>query len=331
MEENTLLNELREIALRIQIDPKESIGHAAKLDSILKVLSQIKKSYENFLEIELTKNEEFNRISKNSSSILEFLLQELELIAVDVDFGSFEIALAPDVVQKGKILFSDFAMELKESSFKSYKELINGDFRDLKYMSAIGNKYTEEERRKIYKPIFNLTSPDYKVNIKDRDGKVARTIVRPSKEKQRFYLPRVPRELVEDDTSKTVLAYVDVNKEGEEIKLSTRNIKKIHYVEELEHDTYPFTPIEIVFEDFIVEFHERLKCEVTYEDDLYFVANEDLGITAWGESRELAEEAFRFNVYSIYKNFYSEAEENLSNDAIELKELLFRITKKYSG
>lgn len=329
MDNNPILEKLRAIAIRFQIAPKKSVGHAAKLDSIIKVLTDIKKAYQNFLKIELLKNQEFRRLAKNNDSLVNLLIKDLELIAVDIDFGSFEIALAPDIIQKNVLLFSDFAMELKTKSYYAFKDLIEGDFRDYNYITNIGKRYTEEERKQIYQPILSLTNEDFKVNIKDNEGKIVKTITRPGKEKERFYLPKLSTETPES-VKKTVLAYIDVNPEGEEIKLVKKNIRKIHYIEELQHDIYPFAPIEIAHENFLVEFHQQLRCDVSFEDNIYTIRNAPLDITSTGKTREEAEDAFRANIYRLYNDYFFQEDKNLSEEGKKMKEELFRITKKHS-
>ncbi len=66
---NNLLEGLKKIALRFHIDPKNTIGHAARVETVIKVLSDINKSYKNFLEIEFKK---IQTSSKHMSRTINF-------------------------------------------------------------------------------------------------------------------------------------------------------------------------------------------------------------------------------------------------------------------
>ncbi len=60
-----MLDKLRDIAIRFQIDPEMTVGHAAKVPTVIKVLTEMNKSFSNFLEVEFLKNDEFGYILKN--------------------------------------------------------------------------------------------------------------------------------------------------------------------------------------------------------------------------------------------------------------------------
>ncbi len=104
-------------------------------------------------------------------------------------------------------------------------------------------------------------------------------------------------------------------------------MKEILYLEELEHDTYPFKPELIKFQETIFVLTQSLDCIVEYEDDNYIIKNEDLDLLVWADSRKEVEEAFIFSFYSMYKNYYLEDDSNLSEEAIILKEKLKSLIK----
>jgi hypothetical protein len=110
-------------------------------------------------------------------------------------------------------------------------------------------------------------------------------------------------------------------------KLTQSNIKKVLYYEKIEHDTYPFKPEFIRFEDYTFILNGPLTCDIYFEENLYYIENKLLDITVWGESREEVEEAFAFCFYSMYVNYYLEQESALSLDAIELKKNLSNVIK----
>lgn len=327
MQKNNLLNALTQIAIRFQIAPHHSIGHAAKLSSITTVLSKIEHTYQKFIEIELLKNSAFSRVFKSNPMLIQLFIKDLELLAVDVNFRGFELALAPNILQKNQLIFSDTSMELKQTVFDNFKRLITGDFRSTTYIQWIESRYTAPERLRIYRPLFNALSTDYKLNILDKNQKAIRTIVKPEhKQLLDFYLPTPPKATT-PSIHKTVLAYVDLNQTGDEIRFSSRNINKIYHIEELQYDTYPYTPTQIEVEDFIIEFHEKLVCEVAYQKDKYLINNDLLQINVMGKTRAVAIQNFDRTVVELYQKVQVTPEEKLTKDNKLIKEQLFRITK----
>jgi hypothetical protein len=96
---------------------------------------------------------------------------------------------------------------------------------------------------------------------------------------------------------------------------------------ELEHDTYPFKPESIKYQNFKFDLSKNLDCIVEFEDDNYIIKNEELDIIVWGATREEVEDAFNFSFYSLYINYYLEDNSKLSDEAIFLKSRLHTIIK----
>ncbi|MDP2113094.1 MAG: hypothetical protein Q8K69_03435, partial [Bacteroidota bacterium] len=116
-------------------------------------------------------------------------------------------------------------------------------------------------------------------------------------------------------------------KQGDKFNLNQRNLKEILYLEELEHDTYPFKPDLIKFQNIIFVLSKNLECIVEFEDDNYIIKNEELDLIVWGETRKEVEDAFNFSFYSLYTNYFLEDDSKLSDGAIRLKNGLKTIIK----
>ncbi len=97
--------------------------------------------------------------------------------------------------------------------------------------------------------------------------------------------------------------------------------------EEVEHHTYPYRPDIISFSGMVYLLSRKLSCDVSYEEGMYLIRNEELDITVWGESREEAEEAFAFSFSALYKNFAQEEDTRLSPSALELKGSMNQLVK----
>ena len=318
------LQQLKQIALNFKIEPLNTIGHAAKVTTIIKVLTNINTSYRRFLEIEFHKNKDFHKAYLRNQKTLTTLLAELDLLAVDLKFSSCEIAVAPNIVENNITLFNDEVKDWKEESFDNYKTILEGDFNDHSYITKIQDKYSDKERNYIYKSIFETidNKKEYKLHLlHSKNKKVKKTFHKPKDALLSFYLPKLEKEK-KITTEKIVHGYFKLKDDGNEIKFSKKSIKEVFYYEELEHEIYPFTPSKIIFEDTEYLLNEPLQCKVTYEEDNYIIRNEVFDITVWGETRELAEDAFQFSFHSLVEKFYNEADRKLSNKAKDLKSKL---------
>ena len=103
--------------------------------------------------------------------------------------------------------------------------------------------------------------------------------------------------------------------------------KTMSEVIDLEHDTYPFKPNVIRYDNFIFVLNDRLECVVDYEDDSYAIKNTLLDISVWGDTREEAETAFAFSFYALYENFAVENDAKLSKESKDLKTKLLKLVK----
>ena len=318
------LQQLKKIALNFKIEPLNTIGHAAKVTTIIKVLTHINISYKRFLEIEFHKNEDFHKAYLKNQKTFTTLLADLELLAVDLKFSSCEIAIAPNILDNEVTLFKNEVKDWKEESFTSYKEILSGNFEDHRYINTVQKKYSDRERNHIYKSIFDTigNKNEYKLHLLDTESKkIKKTFHKPKNALLPFYLPKIKKE-EKIPAEKLVLGYFKVKDDGSDIKFSKKNIKEVMYFTELEYETYPYTPSKIFFEKTEYLLSEPLQCEVTYEDDSYIIRNEELDLTVWGDTREEAEEAFQFSFYSLVQNFHNELDSKLSTKAKELKHKL---------
>lgn len=317
-----MLEELRNIAIRFQIDPIETVGHAAKLESVIKVLTNIGISFNNFLEIEFQKTPKFKQILSEKPEVLKLLKDDLNLLIVDLKFSSFEAALAPNFISNDLLIFENEITNWKQTAYSNYKNnVIYGNFEDSKYLNEVQTKYSEIERQKIYQPLFNSlgSNKEYFVNLKGEKNNILKKFKQPEKEfVKKYYYQSQKIEKAQKEYG-TYNIYVKAIKQNGEIDVRKNDIKKLLYIEEIEHDTYPYHPKLIKFDDKIYSLNQKLECLVEYHEDVYLIHNELLEITAWGDTREEAEEAFNFSFHSTYLNYANELNSNLSKEAIEIK------------
>ncbi len=194
------------------------------------------------------------------------------------------------------------------------------------------NKYSESERNQIFKPLFSTVSQNYKLNLINSNTK--RVFRQPSKDLYNFYvLKSEKKDKPKASDYKTVQVYAQIRKEQDGFNFAKKNIKQVYFYEELEHETYPFKPSSIVFENIAYNLTKRLDCQVDFEDKMYVIQNIEFDITVWGKSREDAEYSFAFTFHSLYQNFATELDSKLSEEAKQLKQNLLKIVKKviYEG
>jgi hypothetical protein len=324
-----MVSSLKDIAFRIHIEPLKTVEQAAKVDTVIKVLSDIIKSYNNYLEVEFFKNEGFKKIYDRNIKVLDTLRNELNLLIVDLNFGSFEAALAPNVLESYSPIFKNEVQDWKRETFSSYRDfIIMGDYNDYDYLKEVIKRYSDHERNKIYQPLFASVGDgkEYRLNVKDQAHNTIRTIFQPEKSKYDIYVPKIHAEK-EPPIYSTAQVYLKIRKEGDTPKITTRNVKEILYYEELEHETYPYKPDIINYNGCVFILNKKLDCQVEFDDQHYIIKNPELDIVVWGQSREEVEEAFRFSFYSLYVNYVLEADENLSEEALSLKKILQGIIK----
>ena len=284
-----MIEKLKDIAFRIHIEPIKTVEHAAKVETVIKVLSDIFQSYNNYLEIEFLKNEGFKKVFESNKKVLDTIKEELSLLVVDLNFSSFEAALAPDLIERQSPIFKDEVLEWKRETFDDYKGvIICQDYDNTNYLQKIAKRYNDEERTRIFKPLFSSfgDGKDYRLNIKDKNHRVIKTLVQPERSRD-FYIPGLIIEKSEVHEYSTVQIFAKMKKQDDsKSKLDRRNVKEILYYEELEHDTYPFKPELIKYQDKIFVLNKNLDCIVEFEDGNYIINNQELDLIVWGETRK---------------------------------------------
>ena len=322
-----MIEQLKDIAFRIYINPLNTVEHAAKLDTVIKVLSDIRESYNNYLEIEFLRNENFKKIYDEDKKVLERIKANLGLLVVDLKYSSFEAALAPNFKDFNLSLFDDEVNNWKQDVYCGYKDnIISGDYDNEKYLQQIAKKYNEKERSKIFKPLFNSFSDgkEYEVILKDKNNNQIK-ILQQSEKSKLFYVSKPEKSKSQDTDYNIVQLFAKVRKDDKNYKVNLRNIL---YSEKLEHDTYPFKPDLIKYQNKIFVLNKNLDCVVEFEEGNYFIKNNELDIIVWGETRKEVEEAFSFSFYSIYLNYYDEEDTKLSDESILFKKELRKLIKK---
>ncbi|MBI3193408.1 MAG: hypothetical protein HYZ34_02950 [Ignavibacteriae bacterium] len=323
-----LLKQLREHALTIHIVPEDALEKITSLEMMITVFRDLRESFLHFVEVEYLRNEAYRKASERNPKILEDFKQGFELYIVDMKFGSLEASLAPNLVELDNPLFRDEILDWKKEKFTQYKhDVFFGNYQENAFVQSIMEKYTPEERNKIYKPIFKILSGKYKIDAFDATTHKRNVLVPPDELRRLQLVPPITQQ--PKKIEKNVIGYFKLLTDGTTIELKKSRIKEVYDVEVLEHDTYPFKPDTLHFGNQTYVLNNKLVCEVGYEDGMYFITSGDFEISVWGTTREGVEEAFAFTFSSLYQNYCCEDDVNLSPKAKVIKQKLSELIKSY--
>ena len=310
-----VLSSQRASALKLHIIPVEVGQEAALASTIAKILGDIISSYESFLLAEFLKNSTFEAAFDLNPHVFDSIKQNLALRAVDLNFASCDVLLAPTLSEDTPELFNNEVREWEREIFSVYRdEIINTDLNNTVVMERISERYTPKQRADIFRPIMSMIGDGSKYTIDVGKGNLAEKRLRkPNKEVIRVYVPKMPLDSIEAPNEKNVVAYLQVrtNDEGT-LDFSRKGIRHVYYVEETEKDVYPYRPDSLRYDGYVFILNRKLLTQIVFEEGLFFINSEELDMTVWGESREGAEEAFAFAFYSLYLNYCMEEDENLS-------------------
>lgn len=174
-ESQTYLRSLREQAFYIKLAPTNSkyfdtIGFNQLVSELLKNISSSFKSFLKADFFETFKEKQTDEKKLNAS--FNRLSGDLDYRMVDLDFGSFEIGLAVDEVMKQSIENKEIRDWAIDVGYKYINIVLDDDY-DEETMSTIISNYSQEDRKKIFEPIFKITENsnfDFKIkNSKDKE------------------------------------------------------------------------------------------------------------------------------------------------------------------
>jgi len=322
-------DQIKEIAINFRIENKESGLKVISINDIISVFSDLKRSFLNFVEYKLNHDEACRELIQHKPSAKDSLLKGSELYVLDVKIGSFQAAVAPEILNDSIHLFQDEVKNFKMDTFLDYRnDVVYLDYYSAEEVERIISKYPAESRAALYKPFLETFSEnkDYNVILLNNEDKPVRKLI-PVQENLRSTL--VPGRSRSEVKERLVKAYFYIKSDTDEISTKKPKIKRMIDLEVLEHETYPFKPDTIKFGDEVFVLNKNLVCDVEYIDDKFLITNSDLDIVVWGNTREEAETAFNFSFYSLYKNFAEENVSNLSDKAIDLKQKLQMLVKKH--
>jgi hypothetical protein len=266
--ENAYIEFLKQNAVNIRIEPKTSkYSKAIAISYIVDFLKNIQASYLNFSDVNFIKSftdSDFN----NLESIHKCFIHDTNLLGVEFKFNSFGISIAADTgIMNYNLTNSPKFKEFSSRLFTDFiDDVLKPDLNSNNFKKTITEKYTDEERRKIFSPIIPslIDKSPYNVSIANENFTSNIKSFKPITRETKLFLSPATK---------------NVN-EGIEISLirkteQKRGLKsKTIIVEELKHAEFQINISNIIFEGKKVYLNEPHSYAVVFSDNHYTIDDE---------------------------------------------------------
>lgn len=291
-EAKSYLTSLRNKAFYVKFTPNNS----KYLDTIglnelaYNLLSNLSLSFRNFLKADFFLEFKDHRTDKTKlSSTFKKLLPDLDFRMVDLKYGSFEVGLAVDSLMKGSIEDKEIKDWAIDVGYK-YKEIVLDEDYDDHTVNKILESYGEEDRKKIFNPIFKITeNPNFSLQIKDSNKSKYSTIRIKDKSIIEKIIPPT-----------TYLNSIEDNKEYEIVQVTTirdkNNLSKTIKLENTLFNSTDTTEVILNNKNFIkygyqLDFEISIPLNITTEKDsiILFTKYDDIDFSLVYHSDRISE------------------------------------------
>lgn len=332
MAEKDFLRILRTTAIHVKLQADIRFGGAVDIESLTRALNSIRSSYESYFEAE-ARNLLDKKITKSVGKEISKLARDSQLLIVNLSFASFSASLAPNTVT----IDDNYAsipepIQMKKGIFESYQaNVIYADYSNYDFIQAITNRFSVDERRKIYRPLYdNLASTKaFKFTFGADLGEIDKSFFGFDESALEAIAPTEVKQLAPNEK----LYKIYVSTSGEVDLFGHKPVvKKYLASEELKYATYPYQVREVSWDGYKVVLKDSLSAEVSFDEEagLFRITYDPLNIIVWGNSRIETEEAFQMAFVSLMENFYHEKDDKLTSRAIEIKQTLVRLILTFS-
>ncbi len=261
---------IKENAVNLKVEPKtDRYSKAVVLDSIVDFLKNVQTSYKNFAEVLFRKA--FNEDDfPNFDGALTSFKRDSSLLMVDLKFQSFGVSLVADT----SIMNYSFDTTKKFTDFKSTifdgfkKDVLYADLNSEQFHQEISQKYTDNERNKIYTTIATTldSKSDYRVSITDHDFKYkVKDLPTINKKTLSFLKPKVSK--IEDQNKEFVI------KKTLELTDTEGNKKTKLQTEFLSYAEFSITISDIKHKELGVEiyFSDPYTLKIVFENNTFSI------------------------------------------------------------
>jgi len=311
---NDYLNSLRSRSVSLKLEEKTNkYGGAFVISHVIDFLKNVNQSYQNYAEVQFTKT-----IDKDSVADFDYSLSKFKnssnLLGSNTIFSSFGINISVD--KSGVDNFDVFTKEFKEmrdNLFTEFKQdVIYPEYEDTIFQERISQKFTEEERKKIFSPVLNsiTKSKDYKISLTDYEFKTKiKEFKPPNITTKNTLTPVIKKEAqaIEEDTSLT-----------RKIEQTTGKTKKVIFAENIKYLEQEYTLVNLEFDKKKIYFNDPNIILIIFENNYYRIEDDNYKIAVSNKDFD--------GILSLYsKSFilkYSTLVLSMENISDEEKELL---------
>lgn len=309
------LQKLREQAIYFKVESNPKFGGGVGIDDVLNLLSKLKQSYLEFVDIEYDRvNTETDK--KKLKSIKEGLHEENTLVIVDLNFSSFASAVSPNFVTNTFELPSiGHPLDWKLGAFNNYKSLVfESDYNDEAFLKGVSSTYTPEQRNKIFKPLFESVSnrKDTKITFGIGSGKQLRPLPKPLPKSINILTPSLEK-ISEPMEKRTSMAMVEIR--GQVKRPKVLELFEEQKVPIISYDTIMGTKKKY-------ELNFPIYCELHRIDELYTLENKQFGLYATGSNLEEAKSGLFEEFEYILERYNSLPDNKLTDDVKNIKQAL---------
>lgn len=253
---------LKKDAIFLKLSSREVLfRNTLEISHIWSFLRDLNASYNSFIEVRFRQlfSELFNFDEKRIKKVIQQILNFGKLRLVDLEYQSFSFGVNADTIMGKEFINQEEIRQWRKQVVPEYnKTVIEGDYSSSDFINGIIEKFNEEEREKIYKPVINnFNKKEFSISITDRDfdPKNLRRIERIPNSTVHVILPPKPKEKEEYEIG-LVQMVVPLDKSKSRITLKVKDIENDLFTKAFDEIT--LTIEELPLEDKEVHFAEPI-------------------------------------------------------------------------
>ena len=315
----------RAIYIKMKSEKKYSYASTVRLQDIKYLIEKVQKSYEQY--IIATFRMSFEQLYKTPEALAEAvsrIISQLELRVVDLNYKSFGVGISTDTI----IGNQDTTIEIvdwKKDVLSNYKkDVIEIDYSSEEDTKRIAQKFTEEERNSIYKPIQDaISTKKLDITVSNSEYKEIKKINKINKKTQNNILPKLEKQpaQLEDKGKKLVSFVAELPKDGDITKIK---IKELHdgllFSEDINKASMKLHNIE--HENLFFELKQPIEVEFSLEQNNLYKIDFPLLQLSFNSSKENLKNDFQEQFFKKYNYLNNTSEELLNPDDIQTKGIL---------
>jgi hypothetical protein len=304
---------LRSNALYFKIESNAvKYRHTLELSYIWNFLKNLSTSYEEFIKarFKVLFSMEFNHNSSRLDNAFKKFINLSRLRLVDLQYKSFSFGVSTDTLMENEKIEIAKVKDWRKNVLSEYKsEIININYKSNDDVEKIRSSFSEEERRKIFKPLFeSINNDEYSVSITDKNFKPKLKLNRVPESTMKLIIPLKDSETSEKNLE-LVQIFAVIDTKNPHLTIKSKDLENDLFTEKLDKTTRSLSRIQ-KGED-VLSFKENIHFEISLDDSHQKVKiqfNELPNLILLVESFEQINSAISdaiFKYYDYYKHLKS--------------------------